>query len=163
MIMATNTPTTTEGFWYDTRQRDAMLVDVLAAILRHGPMDDERIARFCLTPMDLLGLIPDDVKTRNARNMVEALIHYLDGPMSINSFAESLAAWRESAREARGSLDWSKLPPVTHRLALCYASELTGHALQQGWLTPSDRADAPGWRLTEAGMAAIETLKQQLK
>ena len=161
--MKANTPITTEGFWHDTRQRDAMLVDVMGALLRHGPMDDEQIAKFCLTPMDLLGLIPDDVKSRNAKAMIEALIHYLDGPMSINSFAESLAAWRESAREARGSLDWSKLPPVTHRLALCYASELTGHALQQGWLTASDRHDAPGWQLTEEGMAALERLRKQLQ
>lgn len=161
--MKTNTPTTTEGFWHDTRQRDAMLVDVMSALLRIGPMDDDHIARFCLTPSDLLGLIPDDIKSHNAKAMTQALIHYLDGPMSINSFAESLNAWREASRMARGSLDWSKLPPVTHRLALCYASELTGYALQQGWLTPSDRSDAPGWRLTEEGMAAIETLKKRLK
>lgn len=160
--MKTNIPTTTEGFWYDTRQRDAMLVDVLGALLRHGPMDDDHIARFCLTPQDLLGLIPEDVKARNARAMTEALIHYLDGPMSINSFAQSLAGWRESARTARGSLDWSKLPPVTHRLALCYASEVTGYALQQGWIVASDNPNAPGWRLTEAGMAALESLKKQL-
>lgn len=160
--MTTNTPTITEGFWYDTRQRDAMLVDVLGALLRHGPMDDDRIARFCLTPQDLLGLIPEDVKMRNAKAMVESLLHYLDGPMSINSFANSLAVWRESARTARGTMDWSKLPPITHRLALCYASELTAYALQQGWVTASDNPNAPGWRLTEEGLTAIETLKKQL-
>lgn len=160
--MKSTPPTVTEGFWHDTRQRDAMLVDVLGALLRHGPMEDDRIARFCLTPQDLLGLIPEDIKTRNARKMIESLIRYLDGPMSINSFAESLAAWRESARTARNSLDWSKLPPVTHRLSLCYASELTAYALQQGWVVKSENPKAPGWRLTEAGMAAIETLKKQL-
>ncbi len=161
--MKTNTPTPSEGFWYDTLQRDAMLVDVMGALLRNGPMDDERLARFCLTPQDLLGLIPEDIKVRNAKSMIESLINYLDGPMSINSFAASLASWRESARMARGSLDWSKLPPVTHRLALCYTSELTAHARQQGWIVPSDNPNAPGWRLTEEGMAAIETLKKQLK
>lgn len=160
--MATNTPTITEGFWHDTKQRDAMLVDVLSALLRRGPMDDDHIARFCLTPQDLLGLIPEDVKMRNAQAMVESLIRFLDGPMSINSFAHSLAAWRESARTARGSMDWSKLPPITHRLALCYASELTAYALQQGWIVVSENPNAPGWRLTEEGMAAIETLKKQL-
>lgn len=160
--MKANSPTTTEGFWHDTRQRDAMLIDVLSALLRHGPMDDERIARFCLTPQDLLGLIPDDIKTRNSKIMIDALINYLDGPMSINSFSESLLAWRESARTARGSLDWNKLPPVTHRLALCYAGELTAHALQQGWVVASENPKAPGWRLTEPGMAAIDTLKKQL-
>jgi hypothetical protein len=160
--MKANTPTTTEGFWHDTRQRDAMLVDVLGALLRTGPMDDDHIARFCLTPQDILGLIPEDIKAQNAKAMTNALINYLDGPMSINSFAESLAAWRESARMAMGSLDWSKLPPVTHRLALCYASELTAHAQQQGWLVASENPNSPGWRLTEEGMAAIETLKKQL-
>jgi hypothetical protein len=125
-------------------------------------MADDRIARFCLTPQDLLGLIPEDIKTRNARKMIESLIRYLDGPMSINSFAESLAAWRESARTARNALDWNKLPPVTHRLALCYAGELTAYALQQGWVVQSENPKAPGWRLTEAGMAAIESLKKQL-
>ncbi len=160
--MNVDPPTTTEGFWHDTRQRDAMLVDVLSALLRNGPMDDERIARFCLTPHDLLGLIPDDIKAQNARAMTEALINYLEGPMSINSFSESLRAWRESASMARSELDWSKLPPVTHRLALCYASELTGYALQQGWVVVSENPNTPGWRLTEDGMAAIESLKDQL-
>ena len=160
--MTDNTPTPTEGFWHDTRQRDAMLVDVLGALLRNGPMDDDRIARLCLTPQDLLGLIPDDIKTRNASQMVDALINYLDGPMSVNSFCESLNAWRESTHMARGSLDWSKLPPVTHRLALCYACELTAYARQQGWVTPSENPNAPGWRVTEDGMAAVETLKKQL-
>lgn len=160
--MKPNTPSTSEEFWYDTRQRDAMLVDMLGALLRNGPMDDDHLARFCLTPSDLLALIPEDIKAQNAKAMTEALINYLDGPMSINSFAQSLAAWRESARMARGSLDWSKLPPVTQRLALCYTSELTGYAKQQGWLVPSENPDAPGWRLTEDGMAAIETLKKQL-
>ena len=158
-----NPPTTTPGFWYDEKQRDAMLVDVLGALLRGGPMDDDQIARCCLTPQDLLGLMPDDIKSKNAKSMTEALINYLDGPMSINSFAESLAAWRESARMARGSLDWSKLPPVTQRLANCYASEVTGYALEQGWVIESEHPDAPGWRLTEAGMAALEVLKKQLR
>jgi len=155
-------PTATEGFWYDTKQRDAMLVDVLSGLLRHGPMDDEHIARFCLTPQDLLGLIPDDVKARNAKAMTDALIAYLDGPMSINSFADSLRSWRESASEARGTLDWDKLPKVTHRLALCYASEVTGYALDQGWIMTSDNPQAPGWRLTEAGMAALDQLRKSL-
>lgn len=162
MTMPSNPPTATPGFWYDAQQRDAMLVDVLGALLRSGPMDDDHIARFCLTPQDLLGLIPEDIKAQNAKAMTEALINYLEGPMSINSFAESLRAWRESARMARGSLDWSKLPPVTHRLALCYASEVTGYALEKGWLIASENPDAPGWRLTEQGMAAIEALKKQL-
>lgn len=160
--MQADPPTTTDGFWYDTRQRDAMLVDVLGALLRNGPMDDERIARFCLTPGDLLGLIPEDIKAGNAKAMVEALVNYLEGPMSINSFAESLRAWRESARDAREGLDWSKLPPVTHRLALCYASELTAYAMERGWLIASENPSQPGWRLTEDGMAALEALKKQL-
>ena len=151
-----------DQFWFDPKQRDAMLVDVLGALLRNGPMDDEKIARFCLTPSDLLGLIPEDIKSQNARHMVNALINYLDGPMSINSFAESLTAWRESMRTARGSLDWSKLPPATHRLAMCYAHELTTYAQSRGWLIESDNPQAPGWRLTEEGMAEIETLKKQL-
>lgn len=161
--MANTPPTTTEGFWHDTRQRDAMLVDVLGALLRKGPMDDDHIARFCLTPQDLLGLIPEDIKGVNAKAMAEALINYLDGPMSINSFSESLANWRETARTTREQLDWSKLPPVTHRLALCYASELTGYAKDQGWIVPSENPNAPGWRVTEDGMAAVEALKKQLK
>ena len=160
--MNADTFATTEGFWYDTRQRDAMLVDIMGALLRNGPMDDERIARFCLTPQDLLGLIPEDVKSRNAKAMIQSLINYLDGPMSINSFAESLRAWRESARGVRDKLDWSKLPPVTHRLALCYTSELTGYAQEQGWMVASDNPNSPGWRLTETGMAAIDVLKKQL-
>lgn len=157
------TPAPTEGFWYDTRQRDAMLVDVLRALLREGPMEEERIARFCLTPQDLAGLVPHDVRADNARVMVESLIRYLDGPMSINSFAQGLHAWRESLRTARDSLDWSQLPPITHRLALCYAHEVIAYALQQGWVVRSDRSDSPGWRLTESGMAAIETLQKQLQ
>ncbi len=160
--MANNPPTTTEDFWHDTRQRDAMLVDVLSALLRNGPMDDDRIARFCLTPQDLLGLIPEDIKSQNAKAMVDSLINYLDGPMSINSFSESLAVWRESARTTRDLLDWSKLPPITHRLALCYASELTTYAQQQGWVVPSENPNAPGWRVTEDGMAAVESLKKEL-
>lgn len=160
--MAKTPPTTTEGFWHDTRQRDAMLVDVMSALLRKGPMDDDHIARFCLTPQDLLGLIPDDIKSANAKAMADALINYLDGPMSINSFSESLAAWRETARTTREHLDWSKLPPVTHRLALCYASELTTYAKEKGWVVPSENPNAPGWRVTEDGMAAVETLKKQL-
>ena len=156
-------PTTThDDFWFDTRQRDAMLFDVLTALLRNGPMDDERIARFCLTPQDLLSLIPEDIKSQNARHMVNSLIAYLDGPMSINSFSESLAAWRESAYMARRSLDWSKLPPVTHKLAQCYASKLTAYAKQQGWVVASEVPGSPGWRITEEGMAATESLKKQL-
>ena len=160
--MSNNSTPPAEGFWHDTRQRDAMLVDVLGALLRNGPMDDDRIARFCLTPQDLLGLIPEDIKSANAKAMADALINYLDGPMSINSFSESLADWRETARIARDQLDWSKLPPITQRLALCYASELTAYAGQQGWITPSENPNAPGWRVTENGMAAIESLKKQL-
>jgi len=160
--MANTPPTTTEGFWHDTRQRDAMLVDVMSALLRKGPMDDDHIARFCLTPQDLLGLMPDDIKSANAKAMADALINYLDGPMSINSFSESLANWRETARTAREHLDWSKLPPVTQRLALCYASEITGYAKEQGWIVPSENPNAPGWRVTEDGMAAVESLKKQL-
>lgn len=160
--MTTHQTTPAEDFWHDTRQRDAMLVDVLGALLRHGPMDDDRIARFCLTPQDLLGLIPEDIKSRNAKAMVESLINYLDGPMSINSFSESLAAWRESARTARDLFDWSKLPPITHRLALCYACELTAYARQQGWVVTSENPNTPGWRVTEDGMAAVESLKKQL-
>jgi hypothetical protein len=157
----TTTPTT-DDFWFDTRQRDAMLLDVLSALLRNGPMDDENIASFCLSPSDLLSVIPDDIKSQNARHMVNSLIAYLDGPMSINSFSESLAAWRESARMARGSLDWSKLPPITHKLAQCYAKELTGYAKRQDWVVTSENPDAPGWRITEKGMAATESLKKQL-
>ncbi len=160
--MPTNTPTATEDFWHDTRQRDAMLVDVMSALLRHGPMDDERIARFCLTPQDLLSLIPEDIKSQNAKAMVESLINYLDGPMSINSFSESLATWRQSAHTTRDHLDWSKLPPITHRLARCYTSELTTYATKQGWVVPSENPDRPGWRVTEDGMAAVESLKKQL-
>ncbi len=156
------TTTPAESFWHDTRQRDAMLVDVLGALLRNGPMDDDRIARFCLTPQDLLGLIPQDIQSQNAKAMVDALINYLDGPMSINSFSESLADWRETARIARDQLDWEKLPPITHRLARCYAGELTAYAREQGWVTPSENPNAPGWRVTEDGMAAVESLKKQL-
>jgi hypothetical protein len=155
-----NTPT--NNFWHDPRQRDAMLIDVLSALLRHGPMNDDHIARFCLTPHDLLALIPEDIKNQNAKAMADALINYLDGPMSINSFSESLATWRETANTARELLDWSKLPPVTHRLALCYTCELTTYAKQQNWITPSENPDAPGWRVTEDGMAAVESLKKQL-
>jgi len=158
--MPTNLPT--DDFWFDTRQRDAMLFDVLRALLRNGPMEDPNIARFCLTPSDLLTLIPEDIKSQNARHMVNALVAYLDGPMSLNSFSESLAAWRESSRMARGSLDWSKLPPITHRLALCYASELIAYARQQGWVVASEVPESPGWRITEKGMAATESLKKQL-
>jgi len=158
-----DTPSTTsEGFWYDIRQRDAMLVDVLSALLRKGPMDDDHIARFCLTPQDLLALIPDDIKSANAKAMADALINYLEGPMSINSFSETLATWRETARTTREHLDWSKLPPVTHRLALCYTSEITAYAKAQGWIVASENPTAPGWRVTEEGMAAVESLKKQL-
>ncbi len=160
--MPNDPPVDKDDFWFDTRQRDAMLADVLRALLRHGPMNDENIARFCLNPQDLFGAMPEDVKDHNARKMVEAMINYLDGPMSINSFAESLANWRQSIQEARGKLDWSKLPPVTHRLALCYASKLTEYAQRQGWVMPSDNPLAPGWQITEKGMAAAEQLKDQL-
>ncbi len=156
-------PSTTPGFWYDTKQRDAMLVDVLGALLRLGPLGDDYIARFCLTPQDLFALMPEDIKSANAKAMTEALINYLEGPMSINSFAKSLAAWRESARMARGSLEWSKLPPVTQRLAKCYASEITAYALEQGWVIESDNPNARGWRLTEQGMVALERLKKELR
>jgi hypothetical protein len=156
------TTTPSEDFWHDTLQRDAMLVDVLSALLRHGPMKDDNIARFCLTPQDLLGLIPEDVKGQNAKSMVDALISYLDGPMSINSFSEALSQWRESARDTREVIDWAKLPPLTQRLALCYASELTAYANQQGWVVPSENPVSPGWRVTEEGMAAVESLKKQL-
>lgn len=149
--------------WWDPEQRDAMLLDLLAAIKHHGPLDNEQLARACVPIDELVGSIPGQERQRRAAALVEGLIAYLEEDGDLSSLDAPTRLWRQSIERARVLLRWRELPPVVGRLSILYADTLIRHAYRHGWVTKFDIPSGPLWRVTEAGIAELEELQTRLE
>ena len=146
----------------DARQRDAMMVDLLDALLRRGAVDLDGAMRATLTPRDLAGLVPWEQRERLSLGTAEALCDYLDGQWDVSVLSESLASWRSTMEATRGSLRWRDLPPVVERLARLYAEALLARAESKGWVGRLEMSDLVMWKLSDAGGDALQRLRRSL-
>ena len=146
----------------DDRQRDAMLVDLLDALLRHGAMDIDEAMRAVLTPRELVGLVPWRQREQLSLASVEALGEYLQPPNRLAELSEMHQAWRSTLEATRRELRWRNLPPVIERSARLHAETLLAYAEAWGWLGRLEMSDAVMWKLSAAGGDALVELRRQL-
>ncbi|QDU71619.1 hypothetical protein [Mucisphaera calidilacus] len=148
--------------WWHEAQRDAMLLDVLAALKVNGPLDNEQLARACVPLDELVGSIPGQERRRRAASMIEAAIAYLEEDGDLTNLEAPTRLWRQSVERARVLLRWREIPPVVGRLAILYADTLIRYAFRHGWVTRFDIPSGPLWRITDAGLIQLEELEARL-
>ncbi|MFW5682117.1 MAG: hypothetical protein ACOC1G_03845 [Phycisphaeraceae bacterium] len=146
----------------DDRQRDAMLVDLLDALLRQGALDVDGAMRAVLTPRELVGLVPWRQREQLSLASVEALCEYLQPPSSLAELNETHRAWRSTLEATRRELRWRDLPPVIERSTRLHAETLLAYAEGRGWLGRLELSDKVMWKLSPAGGDALVELRRRL-
>ena len=146
----------------EKRQRDAMLVDLLDALLRHGALDVDGAMRAVLTPRELVGLVPWRQREKLCVTSAEALCQYLETPGPLAELSEMHEAWRSTLEATRWQLRWRDLPPAIERAARLHAETLLAYAEQRGWLGRLELSDRVMWKLSDAGGDALVALRRKL-
>lgn len=146
----------------DDRQRDAMLVDLLDALLRHGALSMDGVMRAVLTPRELVGLVPWRQREKLSLHAAEALCSYLESPGGLATLSETYEAWRSTLDATRWELRWPDLPPVIERTARLHAETLLAYAEPRGWVGRLELSDAVMWKLSDAGGDALVSLRHRL-
>ena len=157
-----NSASATDRVFADERQRDAMLVDLLHALLRHGALDMDGAMRAVLTPRELVGLVPWRQREELSLASVEALCEYLQPPSSLSDLSETHHAWRSTLEATRWELRWQDLPPVIERSARLHAETLLAYAEYRGWLGRLELSDKAMWKLSSSGGDALVALRRRL-
>jgi len=145
------------------RQRDAMLADVLHAMVRRGPMSLDEVMRECLSPDDVASLLPEKQRQEQSLEMVHALLIYLDEEWDSSVFGPSLLEWRDSVAAAKRGLDWEQLPPVARKLAMLYAGAVLEYGKRVGYIGELAMPEETLWKITTDGGDALPRLRSQLR
>lgn len=141
------------NLWHEDYPLELLLGQLLRQLAQSQRIDKDQAARLCLTPCELAGLIPDEVKVDHARYTADSLAVFLDEEGIAKPLAGAIRDWKASIELIRSRFGWLELPPAMRSRAHQRARVLIDQAITQGWLVE----DGEQWRLTDAGkVAAIQ-------
>ncbi len=145
-----------ENLWHEDHPPERMMALLLRRLLQSQSMDEDQAARFCLTPAELAGLLPVDVKAGHAQYTAESLASFLDEQGEPASLAGAIRDWKVSIELIRSRFGWLELPPALRKRAHQRARALLQMGRERGWLEQQDQR----WRLTPRGNIAAQDVPE---
>mgnify|MGYP000896786013 CR=1 FL=1 len=129
-----------------------MMSILLRRIQESHAINEDLAARCCLTPTELAGLLPVDIKVGHAQYTADSLAKFLDEKGEASPLAGAIRDWKVSIELVRSRFGWLELPPSLRRRAHQRASHLLQVAQDKGWVTQmNDR-----FHLTPQGLLAVD-------
>jgi len=139
--------------WDSHAVLDGHLHRLLSVIDAEGPMHEDHVARFCLHPQELVGLINDQDRSQMAMNTTEAMAAFLSPQGGAKPLADAIKLWRKHASLVRWSFEWKDLPPAILRKAQKRRGTLLDEASSRRWLACNEVEGI--WSITDAGKDAL--------
>jgi hypothetical protein len=144
--------------WSNLWQEDASPERIVELLLRRLSLSQsinaDQIARLCLTPQELAGLLPAEIKADHALHTAESLAWFLEDHGDGRTLAGAIRDWKVSIEMTRSRFGWLEFPPAIRKRAHQRAQQVLAIATERGWIEMHDEH----WVLTPQGRIAAQEL-----
>lgn len=142
--------------WNNGYTYASCMADVIEA-LADGPLEEDRIARLCIDPRDLDGLLEAEERGREDDALARGFLHFFASGATDPAALSALHDRDVHRERLRAQTSWEDLGPRARIFAWTTARYLIERAEDEGWIERHRKSGA--WSATPTGLAELPSLR----